>query len=136
MEISHIIRNGFIFTEIVSYNFQVQLENCTIMYYFYPMFIKREIQKELTGLMQEYPVVTLTGPRQSGKTTLARSTFPGFNYCNLEKPEIRTLAENDANALLETFYPPVIIDEIQRVPQLLSHKIGRASCRERVYTKV
>lgn len=85
------------------------------------MIIKREIENELANLMKEYPVVTLTGPRQSGKTTLAKSTFPGFSYCNLEKPDVRTLAQNDANALLETFYPPVIIDEIQRVPQLLSH---------------
>jgi predicted AAA+ superfamily ATPase len=85
------------------------------------MIIKREIEGELVGLMKEYPVVTLTGPRQTGKTTLARSTFSKFSYCNLEKPEIRNLAENDVNALFDAYPPPAIIDEIQRVPQLLSH---------------
>ena len=85
------------------------------------MKIKRAIQDELTGLMKEYPVVTLTGPRQSGKTTLAKMTFPGYNYCNLENPEIRDLAKKDANAFFKMFSSPVIIDEIQRVPELLSY---------------
>ena len=84
------------------------------------MFIKREIEKELLSLMEDYPVVTITGPRQSGKTTLAKTTFPGYNYCNLENPEIRQLAENDPNAFFASFSQPLIIDEIQRVPQLLS----------------
>ena len=84
------------------------------------MFIKREIEKELLSLMEDYPVVTITGPRQSGKTTLAKTTFPGYNYCNLENPEIRQLAENDPNAFFTSFSQPLIIDEIQRVPQLLS----------------
>jgi uncharacterized protein len=89
--------------------------------YICPMIIKRTIQGELISLMKEYPVVTLTGPRQSGKTTLAKITYPDFVYCNLENPEIRKLAETDANAFFNTFRCPVIIDEIQRVPQLLSY---------------
>jgi predicted AAA+ superfamily ATPase len=83
--------------------------------------IKREIQSELENLMNEYPVVTITGPRQAGKTTLAKITYPDYNYCNLENPEIRDLAENDANAFFSRFSCPVIIDEIQRVPKLLSY---------------
>ncbi len=67
------------------------------------MLIKRAIQSELTALMKEYPVVTLTGPRQSGKTTLAKMTFPGFNYCNLEDPEVRAIAENDARAFFSNY---------------------------------
>lgn len=85
------------------------------------MLIKRDIQDELKRLMKEYPVVTLTGPRQSGKTTLAKTTYPNYNYCNLENPEIRDLAENDANAFFKTYKSPLIIDEIQRVPQLISY---------------
>lgn len=85
------------------------------------MLIKREIQKELENLMSSYPVVTITGPRQSGKTTLARTTFPEYSYCNLEQPEMRRLAENDPNAFFGRFKTPVIIDEIQRVPGLLSY---------------
>lgn len=85
------------------------------------MLIKREIQEELQNLMKEYPVVTITGPRQSGKTTLAQITYPNCNYCNLENPEVRHLAQNDPNAFFKAFKPPLIIDEIQRVPQLLSY---------------
>ena len=84
------------------------------------MLIKREIQAELEALMAVYPVVTITGPRQSGKTTLARMTYPQYNYSNLENPEVRQLAENDPNAFFSRFAQPLIIDEIQRVPQLLS----------------
>ena len=48
--------------------------------------IKRKIQQELAALAQEYKVVTITGPRQSGKTTLARMQFPDYSYVNLEEP--------------------------------------------------
>jgi len=79
---------------------------------------KREIQKELAELVGNYPVVTITGPRQAGKTTLAKMQFPDFNYCNLEDPEIRDLADKDPNAFFKYYSCPLIIDEIQRVPQL------------------
>ncbi|PIY31986.1 MAG: AAA family ATPase [Bacteroidetes bacterium CG_4_10_14_3_um_filter_42_6] len=85
------------------------------------MLIKREIQEELQNMMVKYPVVTLIGPRQSGKTTLARMTYPEYHYCNLENPEIRQLAERDPNAFFSRFSPPLIIDEVQRVPGLLSY---------------
>ncbi len=83
--------------------------------------IPRTIQAQLLRLWENYPVVTITGPRQSGKTTLARTTFPHFQYISLEKPDIRRMAESDANAFLQAYPAPVIIDEIQRVPQLLSY---------------
>jgi predicted AAA+ superfamily ATPase len=83
--------------------------------------IKREIEKELIGLAREYPVVTLTGPRQAGKTTLVRMAFPDYSYCNLEHPEIREIARSDPKALFNIYRTPVILDEIQRVPQLLSY---------------
>jgi len=83
--------------------------------------VKREIEAEFKYLMTQYPVVTLTGPRQSGKTTLTKMAFPEFNYCNLEHPENRKLAEDDPNAFFREFPLPLIIDEIQRVPQLLSY---------------
>jgi len=85
------------------------------------MIIKRAIQDELKSLMAEYPVVTITGPRQSGKTTLAQISYPNFTYCNLENPELRNLASNDPNTFFNSFQWPLIIDEIQRVPQLLSY---------------
>ncbi len=83
--------------------------------------IRRTIQTELAYLSGQYPIVTITGPRQSGKTTLAQMQFPDYNYVNLENPEERALAEQDAVEFLRRYSPPVIIDEIQRLPMLLSY---------------
>jgi predicted AAA+ superfamily ATPase len=83
--------------------------------------IKRAIQKELSVVSKEYAVVTISGPRQSGKTTLAKMQFPNHTYCNLEHPDTRRLAERDPNAFFEQFPAPMIIDEVQRVPELLSY---------------
>ena len=82
--------------------------------------ISRQISSELSATAAEYPVVTIIGPRQAGKTTLARRQFPDHAYANLEAPEIRLLAMSDPRAFFSQFPPPVIIDEIQRVPELLS----------------
>lgn len=71
--------------------------------------------------MTTFPVVTLTGPRQSGKTTLSRMAFPDYHYCNLEHPDTRMLAQNDPNSFFAQNPAPLIIDEIQRVPELLSY---------------
>jgi predicted AAA+ superfamily ATPase len=85
------------------------------------MIIKRDIRHEFHHLMESYPVVTVTGPRQAGKTTLAKMEYPHYRYCNLENPEIRRLSIDDPNAFFHEFPYPVIIDEIQRNPQLLSY---------------
>jgi len=69
----------------------------------------------------EYPVVTLTGPRQSGKTSLARRCCGDHAYANLESPEIRQLAQEDPKGFFHAYPAPVIIDEVQRVPELLSY---------------
>jgi predicted AAA+ superfamily ATPase len=65
-------------------------------------------------------VVTVTGPRQSGKTTLCRQAFPDLPYANLERPDTRTFAQEDPRSFLESFSAGGVIDEIQRVPELLS----------------
>lgn len=67
-----------------------------------------------------YPVVTLTGPRQSGKTTLVKHVFPDYAYVTLELPEHRQFAREDPEGFLNRFGSPVIIDEVQRVPELFS----------------
>ncbi len=67
-----------------------------------------------------FPVVTVLGPRQSGKTTLAKHTLPDCNYVNLEEKSARDIAISDPNAFFALHQPPVIIDEVQRVPELLS----------------
>lgn len=68
-----------------------------------------------------YPVLTLTGPRQSGKTTLARATFPDHAYVSLEAPDQRRFASADPRGFLAQFTGPVILDEIQHTPDLLSY---------------
>jgi predicted AAA+ superfamily ATPase len=81
----------------------------------------REISKELLGLTKAYRVVTITGPRQCGKTTLTRMVFPDYDYVNLEEPDIRHLAQSDPRRFFSTHSDKLIIDEIQRVPELLSY---------------
>lgn len=71
--------------------------------------------------MQQYPVVTVIGPRQSGKTTLVKHIFPEMPYANLEALDIRQLAETDPRSFLERYPDGVILDEIQKVPSLLSY---------------
>lgn len=82
---------------------------------------KRLIQKELRKAAKAYPVVTITGPRQAGKTTLVRATFPKKAYVNLESPDVRMLAESDPKGFLARYPKGAILDEIQRVPALLSY---------------
>jgi predicted AAA+ superfamily ATPase len=84
------------------------------------MFVQRTLAPQLQQAAREYPVVTVTGPRQAGKTTLVRAVFPNHTYVNLEQPEIRRLAQEDPQQFFHMHSGPVILDEIQRVPELLS----------------
>ena len=83
--------------------------------------IRREITPFLVKLFQQYPFVTLTGPRQSGKTTLCRMAFPQLKYVNLEAPDQREFAESDPRGFLSRLGTGAILDEIQRVPELPSY---------------
>ena len=83
--------------------------------------IEREITPRLKALFEQYPFVTVTGPRQSGKTTLCRSAFPDLAYANLEAIDQREFAESDPRGFLAQLGEGAIIDEIQRVPDLLSY---------------
>ena len=82
--------------------------------------VERTIAPLLKDLFRRYPFVTVTGPRQSGKTTLCRTALPELAYVNLESPEHRQFAEQDPKRFLATWPSGVILDEIQRVPSLLS----------------
>lgn len=82
--------------------------------------IKREIANTVRQRAREFPVLTIVGPRQSGKTTLAKASFPRYAYVNLEDPETRELAENDYRRFFTLHPAPIIVDEIQRVPKLAS----------------
>lgn len=83
--------------------------------------IQRTIEPILLHLAGSYPVVTVTGPRQSGKTTLCKKVFPKHAYVNLEAPDVRSFATDDPRGFLAAYPNGVILDEIQRVPLLLSY---------------
>jgi len=83
--------------------------------------IERQLGTELDTLLGEYPIVTVIGPRQAGKTTLVKHRLPDFAYANLESPDVRAFAAEDPRAFLAECGEPVILDEIQRVPTLLSY---------------
>lgn len=82
---------------------------------------KRLLSSHIQGLAKKYPVVTLLGPRQSGKTTLVKMAFPDKPYVNLEDPDHRALATLDPKRFLQAYPDGAIFDEIQRVPDLLSN---------------
>ena len=83
--------------------------------------IAREITSRLKAAFEQYPFVTVTGPRQSGKTTLCQQAFPDLKYVNLEAPDQREFAESDPRGFLAQWGEGVVVDEIQHVPKLLSY---------------
>ncbi len=85
------------------------------------IMIQRALRQKLLELASKYPIVTLTGPRQSGKSTLLKMTFPDYQYVSLEDPDMRLLAETDPKGFLQTYPNHTIIDEVQRVPALFSY---------------
>ncbi len=85
------------------------------------MYIEREISDNLQAAITQFPVVFLTGPRQSGKTTLLRHLLSGFTYVNLEDPDMRSWAIKQPVDFLKNNPYPLIIDEAQYAPDLFSH---------------
>lgn len=82
---------------------------------------QRRMQAELLSLATQFRIVTLIGPRQAGKTTLCKMAFPDYRYVSMEDPDTRVFAEIDPRSFLKKFRTKVVIDEIQRVPDLLSY---------------
>src|SRR3989338_7745037 len=85
------------------------------------MYITRLIEKTLKEAIKSFPAVFIGGPRRSGKTTLSKSFLKGYNYVLLDEIDVRSLAIEDPRGFLEKSPPPVIIDEIQNAPGLLSY---------------
>ena len=81
----------------------------------------RQLTAYIQGLAKKYPVITLLGPRQSGKTTLVKAAFPNKPYVNMEDAENRALATLDPKSFMKTYADGAILDEIQRTPHLLSY---------------
>lgn len=85
------------------------------------LMINRELSVEFQRLVASFPVVTVTGPRQSGKTTLCKMCFPNYYYVTLEDLLIRDMIASDPNAFLYARKEGLIIDEVQQLPSLFSY---------------
>lgn len=84
-------------------------------------WIRRTLAEEIRKRIAQFPILALTGPRQSGKTTLLRALFPDYTYVSLENLDNRTFALEDPNGFLAQYSSNVILDEVQRVPELFSY---------------
>ena len=93
--------------------------------------IARQLEKKLRAAARQYPVVSVTGPRQSGKTTLVRATFDRHDYVSLEAPDHREFAREDPRGFLGQFRKSVVLDEVQRAPDLLSYIQSAVDGRDR-----
>jgi len=87
--------------------------------------IIRDAEKTIHAMLRSFPIVTITGPRQSGKTTLAKAIFTDKPYASLEDPDIRLFARDDPRSFLDRFPDGAVLDEIQRCPELLSYLQSR-----------
>lgn len=85
------------------------------------IMIARALKTKLIEMMAKYPIVTVIGPKQSGKSTLLRTSFPDYKYVSLEDPDMRLFASEDPRGFLATYSDKTIIDEVQRVPSLFSY---------------
>jgi hypothetical protein len=83
--------------------------------------ISRDLSQELLQQLKEYPIVTLLGPRQAGKTTLARELLKDYAYASLETPDVLAFAQDDPRGFLTQYPDKTIFDEIQRAPHLISY---------------
>lgn len=84
-------------------------------------WIERTMAKEIRKRIKQYPILAVTGPRQSGKTTLLKTLFPDYEYVSLENPDHRSFAQEDPNGFLQQYANKTILDEVQRVPELFSY---------------
>jgi uncharacterized protein len=83
--------------------------------------ISRTLTSKILALAEKFQVITLTGPRQSGKTTLVKTAFPVLPYVSLEEPDIRQIALTDPRGFLSNYPAGAILDEVQNTPDLFSY---------------
>lgn len=82
---------------------------------------KRTILGAINKYKEKYPIIAITGPRQSGKTTFLKHHFPDYRYVNLENPDMNEFAKSDPKGFLRIYNSEVIFDEVQKVPELFSY---------------
>lgn len=87
--------------------------------------VPRELEPSLKKAVRQFPAIVLTGPRRSGKTWLLRRSFPNARYVLLEDPDVVARVRSDPHGFLDALRPPVILDEVQHVPELLAHVRAR-----------
>ncbi|MGI9159972.1 MAG: AAA family ATPase, partial [Saprospiraceae bacterium] len=83
--------------------------------------IARQLSTKIQAMRGKSPVITITGPRQSGKTTLIKNLFPDIPYFSMETPDIREQVLNNPRELFARFGHSLILDEVQRTPEILSY---------------
>ncbi|WP_316826703.1 ATP-binding protein [Pedobacter miscanthi] len=86
--------------------------------------VKRHISKYIEQQKSKFPIIAVTGPRQSGKTTLLKNIFKDYRYISLENPDVRAFATEDPNGFLNEYNNKVIFDEVQKAPLLFSYLQG------------
>jgi predicted AAA+ superfamily ATPase len=92
-----------------------------LLYDTHMRYISRKLGNIIQGASRHFPAVVVTGPRRAGKTTLLRQLFPKAKYVLLEDPDIQGRIRSDPRTFLEELRPPVVFDEIQNAPELLSY---------------
>ena len=85
------------------------------------VYFRRHLETVVNRISKRKPVIVLTGARQVGKSTMLKTHLAGVNYVALDRPPIRESAINEPSLFFERYKPPVIIDEIQKAPQLFQH---------------
>ena len=88
------------------------------------LLIKRQLITHVRNAATFYPIVSVAGPRQAGKSTMLKQAFPDYQYVSMEDPDIYTLATSDARGFFDSYTDGVIIDEAQKVPNLFSYMQG------------
>ena len=94
------------------------------------MYIKRKIEDVVISAAKQFPVLTITGPRQSGKTTLVKNIFKDKPYVNLELPDVSDRIQQDPRSFFNKYKDGVVIDEIQRLPELMRYIQGIVDVRK------
>lgn len=82
------------------------------------ILIKRKLSEHIKHAATYYPIISVAGPRQAGKSTMLKQVFPDYDYISLEDPDMHAFASTDARGFFDKYKEGVIIDEAQKVPEL------------------